>query len=101
MTATDAQVRIIMRERNQVRTQTQAAARANLKSRQAVAKYEQLGEVPSTLKQRRAYRTRRDPLAEDWPVVKAKLQQTPERLLLDSYYNVQRIRAATPPPATT
>ena len=47
MTVTDAQVRIMMRERNKGRTQEQAAASANVRSRQTVAKYEQLGELPS------------------------------------------------------
>jgi DNA replication protein DnaC len=37
LTATDAQVRIIMRERRKGRTQEQAAARANLRSRKTVA----------------------------------------------------------------
>jgi len=45
MTTTDAQVRIIMRERNKGRTQEQAAASANVRSRQTVAKYEQLGQL--------------------------------------------------------
>jgi hypothetical protein len=45
MTATDAQVRIIMRERDQGRTQEQAAASANLSSRKTVAKYEGLGKL--------------------------------------------------------
>ncbi len=38
MTAPDAQVRIIMREREKGRTQEQAAASANLRSRKTVAK---------------------------------------------------------------
>ncbi len=43
MTATDAQVRILMRERKKGRTQEQAAAKANLKSRKTVAKYDGWG----------------------------------------------------------
>jgi len=58
MTATDAQVRIIMRERQKGRTQEQAAASANLRSRKTVAKYERLEKLPSELKQPRGYRTR-------------------------------------------
>jgi len=46
MTATDAQVRILMRERKKGRTQEQAAAKANLGSRKTVAKYERLGRLP-------------------------------------------------------
>ena len=63
MTATDEQVRIMMSERNKGRTQSQAAAKANVKSRQTVAKYEQLGVYPSERPQERQYRTREDPFA--------------------------------------
>jgi hypothetical protein len=78
MTATDAQVRIIMREREKGRTQEQAAATANLSSRKTAAKYEQLGRLPSELKQARTYRTRIDPFAEDWPEVEEMLVAAPE-----------------------
>ena len=61
MTAADTQVRIIMQERNQGRTQEQAAAKANLPSRKTVAKYQLLGKLASELKKRRPYRTRTDP----------------------------------------
>lgn len=77
MTATDRQVYIAMRERRQGKTQEQAAAKANLKSRQTVAKYEQLGQLPSEQRQPRQYRTRRDPFAEDWPTVVAMLTEAP------------------------
>ena len=50
MTATDAQVRILMRERKSGKTQEQAAAKANLRSRKTVAKYEKLERYPSELK---------------------------------------------------
>ena len=43
MTATDAQVRIAMRERKKGKNQEQAAAKANLRSRKTVNKYEKLG----------------------------------------------------------
>lgn len=78
MTCTDAQVRLIMRERSKGRSQEQAAVKANLKSRKTVAKYERLGQLPSELKQPRQYRTRADPFAEDWPEVEQLLQVTPE-----------------------
>ena len=61
MTATDAQVRLIMKERSNGKTQEQAAVKANVRSRKTVQKYEQLGQVPSELKQARTHRTRRDP----------------------------------------
>ena len=48
MTATDAQVRIIMRERNKGHTQEQAAAKANLSSCKTVRKYERMGNYPAS-----------------------------------------------------
>jgi len=78
MTATDAQVRIIMRERQNGRTQEQAAAKANLRSRRTVRKYERLGKLPSELKQPREYRTRSDPLEEHWAEAQAMLADAPE-----------------------
>ncbi len=74
MTATDAQVRIIMRERRKGRTREQAAASANLRSRKTVARYERLDQLPSGLKQPRQYRTRKDHFADDWPTVEAMLE---------------------------
>jgi hypothetical protein len=78
MTATDAQVRLIMRERRKGRTQEQAAVRANLRSRKTVGKYEQLGKLPSELKQARTYRTRLDPFEADWDELEQMLQDAPE-----------------------
>jgi len=78
MTATDAQVRLIMRERSKGRTQEQAAVKANLHSRKTVSKYEQLGKLPSELKQDRSYRTRPDPFEGDWDEVEKMLQDAPE-----------------------
>lgn len=78
MTATDAQVRMVMRERQKGRTQAQAAVRANLGSRHTVAKYEQRGRLPSELRARRTYRTRPDPFAADWPELAALLARAPE-----------------------
>lgn len=77
MTATDAQVRIIMREREKGRTQEQAAASANLRSRKTVAKYERLDQLPSERKQPRQYRTRSNPFEEDWPTVEKMLEDAP------------------------
>lgn len=78
MTCTDAQVRLMMRERTNGRSQEQAVVKANIKSRKTVAKYERLGQLPSELKQPRAYRTRSDPFAKDWPEVEQLLQGAPE-----------------------
>lgn len=77
MTATDAQVRIIMRERQKGRTKEQAAASANLRSRKTVTKYEGLEKLPSELKQPRRHRTRQDPFVEDWPTMERMLGDAP------------------------
>jgi hypothetical protein len=78
MTATDAQMRLVMKERSAGKTQEQAAVKANLRSRKTVQKYEQLGELPSDLKQPRSYRTRSDPFEKDWAEVEKKLKDAPE-----------------------
>ena len=65
MTATDAQVRILMRERRRGKTQEQAAAKANLRSRKTVSRYEKMGKMPSELKQPRTYGTHADVFEED------------------------------------
>jgi len=78
MTVTDAQVRLIMRERNNGKTQEQAAVKANIRSRKTVRKYEQIGQLPSELKGPRDYRTRPDPFEEDWPDLEKKLKAAPE-----------------------
>jgi len=78
MTATDAQVKIIMRERQQGKTQEQAAVKANISSRKTVRKYEKLGKLPSEMKQARDYRTREDAFEEDWAEVEEMLEKAPE-----------------------
>ena len=77
MTATDAQVRMMMREREKGRTQEQAAVSANLRSRKTAAKYERLGRLPSEMKKARQYRTRADGFAADWPTVEQMLAEAP------------------------
>jgi hypothetical protein len=67
-----------MRERQLGKTQEQAAAKANLRSRKTVARYEQLGGYPSELQRPRQYRTRVDGFAADWAEVEAMLIATPE-----------------------
>jgi hypothetical protein len=78
MTATDAQVRIAMRERKKGKNQEQAAAKANLHSRKTVSKYEKSELLPSQLEKPRTYRTRPDTFAEDWPVLEKMLTAAPE-----------------------
>ena len=78
MTATDIQVRIAMRERSRGKTQEQAGAKANVKSRKTVAKYEKLGKAPSELKGVRSYRTREDVFEEDWSEIEEMLKNESE-----------------------
>jgi len=78
MTTTDAQVRIAMRERKKGKSQEQAAAKANLCSRKTVSKYEKLELLPGQLQKPRAYRTRPDAFAEDWPALEKMLADAPE-----------------------
>jgi len=77
MTITDAQVRIIMRERRAGKTEEQAAAKANVGSRKTVRKYERLGKLPSEVKKPRTYRTHADVFTGDWPEVEKMLTQAP------------------------
>jgi hypothetical protein len=77
MTATYAQVRLLMKERGNGKTQQQAAVKVNLHHK-TVQKYEQLGQLPSELKEARRYRTRPDPFEKDWAEVEAKLAVAPE-----------------------
>jgi len=78
MTATNAQVRLIMKERNNGKTQEQAAVKANLRARKTIREYEQLGQLPSDLKEPRSYRTGPDPFETDWAEVEKKLEEAPE-----------------------
>ncbi len=77
MVCTDTQVRLLMKERKRGRTQEQAGAKANVKSRKTVAKYEKLGKLPSELKKPRQWRTRADPFAADWGQISEMLSANP------------------------
>lgn len=78
MTCTDAQVRQIMKERAQGKTQQQAAVKANVRSRKTVRRYERLRRLPSELKQPRTWRTHQDAFAADWPQLEQMLTTSPE-----------------------
>lgn len=67
-----------MSERRRGKTQQQAAAKANLRSRKTVAKYEKLEKAPSELKRPREYRTRTDAFEEEWSEIEQMLQASPE-----------------------
>jgi Mu transposase, C-terminal domain len=72
----DAEVRLLLRERQHGRTQAVAAARAGMSERTA-RKYEHTGALPSQLKRPRTWRTRPDPFAEVWPWLRAELERDP------------------------
>jgi hypothetical protein len=67
-----------MRERKKGKNQAQAAAKANLRSRKTVSKYEQSGLLPSQLEKARTYRTRPDAFADEWPILEKMLTEAPE-----------------------
>ena len=73
---TDAEVRLLMKERAKGRTQEQAAAKAGLSVRTA-RKYERAGKLPSQLTPPRTYRTHPNPFADDWPWVIEQLERDP------------------------
>src|SRR5215210_9159840 len=73
---TDAEVRLLMKERAKGRTQDQAAAKAGLSVRTA-RKYERAGKLPSQLTPPRTYRTHPNPFADDWPWVIEQLERDP------------------------
>ena len=77
MTATTTQVRIMMRELKRGRTQEQAAASANVRSRQTVAKYAQAATNPPSPAPPRQYSTRPNPFAADWVEIETMLTQSP------------------------
>ncbi|GAB4436357.1 MAG: IS21-like element ISBj11 family transposase [Chloroflexi bacterium OHK40] len=73
---TDAEVQLMLRERNKGKTIEQSAARAGM-STPTARKYLRAGKLPSSLKQPRSYRTHPNPFAADWPWVEQQLQRAP------------------------
>ena len=74
MGVTDAQVRKLMEEKNKHGKTNRAAMMAGM-DRKTARKYLRSGKLPSEMKRaERDYRTREDPFAEDWPVVKGMLK---------------------------
>ena len=72
----DSEVLLMRRERAKGRTQEQAAARAGMSVR-TLRRYERRGKLPSQVQQPRAYRTRPNPFAEDWPWIASQLERDP------------------------
>ena len=71
---TDGEVHRMIREHSKGKSLDQAAARAGM-SVPTARKYLRVGKLPSQLTQPRAYRTRSDPFATDWPWVQAHLER--------------------------
>ena len=71
---TDGQVRKFWRDLDTGRKLAVAARRAGMDEKTA-RKYRQGRKLPSSLKQPRTYRTRKDPFAEVWPQVETLLQK--------------------------
>ena len=72
----DAEVHLLLHERQKGRSQAQAAARAGMSERTA-RKCEQADALPSQLKRPWTHRTRPDPFADDWPWVASQLERDP------------------------
>ena len=73
---TDGQVRNLFRDLQSEKWLAVAARGAGMDEKTA-RKYRKLGALPSTQKQPRTYRTRKDPLAELWPKVQERLEAEP------------------------
>ena len=76
MTASNHQVRLLMKELSHHGKLSTAAARAGL-SRQTAAKYVKAGQLPSELKPKRHWRTHVDAFSDVWPEIEQQLHQTP------------------------
>jgi hypothetical protein len=72
----DAQVRRLMEEMSKDRQIGQAAMKAGM-DRKTARRYVSAAKLPSEMKDRRWWRTRQDPFAEDWPTVAEMLAATP------------------------
>lgn len=77
MTVTDAQVRKLMEEHSKHGKVGLAAIKSGM-DRKTAGKYLKSGKYPSESMRERAWRTRKDPFAEDWPEIAARLKDAPE-----------------------
>jgi transposase len=77
VTVSDAQVRRLMEEKTKSGKLGLSALKSGM-DRKTASKYLDAGKLPSELKAPRDWRTRTDPFAEDWPALKARLQDAPE-----------------------
>lgn len=74
---TDGQVRKLMEEHSRSGKVEQSSLRAGM-HRNTGRKYIESGKLPSEMKGSRAWRTRSDPFAEDWPAIVSRLKEAPE-----------------------
>ena len=74
---TDAQVRKLMEEHSRSGKVEQSSLKAGM-HRNTGRKYLESGKLPSDSKGPRAWRTRPDPFAADWPEMVVRLQEAPE-----------------------
>jgi len=74
---TDQQVRKLMAEMARHGEVGLASMRAGM-DRKTGRKYVRMGKLPSALRQRRTWRTRPDPFAEDWEEIEVRLSEAPE-----------------------
>ena len=77
MFTTDVQVRKLMEEYQKRGQVGKAALRAGM-HRNTASKYLKVGQLPSSLKKPRDWRTREDPFAEDWQEIVERLEDAPE-----------------------
>lgn len=74
---TDKQVRKLMEEQNKHGNSSLAAMKSGM-DRKTARKYLRSGQLPSTSKASRTWRTREDPFAPDWPRMASMLEAAPE-----------------------
>lgn len=72
----DTEVKLYMQARKTGKTQKLAAAQAGMSERTG-RKYEQVGKLPSQLKQPRTWLTRQNPFEQDWEWVTTHLERDP------------------------
>ena len=77
MSVTDAQVRKLMEEFTKCHRVGMASMKAGM-DRKTGRKFIRSGKLPSDGLSERAYRTRQDPFAEDWPQLEGMLMAAPE-----------------------
>ena len=96
---TDGQVRKLFRDLASERCLALAARRAGMDEKTA-RKYRSLGALPSTQEGPRTYRTRKDPLAELWQSVQARLEAEPRLLAKTLFDWLQGEHPGNPQPRT-